>query len=407
MNKPVELLDSIMGSGKSTGIIRWMLSNPQYKYLYVSPMLTEVEDRIPEQCEALGFVCPSAEEHDTKSEHLLKLLKDGCNVSFTHKLFTDMTKEHLKYIEKNNYVLIVDEEIAMIEHYSGRYNKGDILSLEKAGHVVVHEDQLGRVEWKWDNMEDKTVYTRLRNLCEMDMLYCTKRDRDILVTQLPMALLQVAQRTILLTYMFEGSVMEAFLKLRNIPVVHFTAVALLKNTETVLSDARQLINFFHTTKTKEVSKYSLSYGWYTKSATKDQLSAVANALFSVFRKYKEEDILFTTPKGVLINDKGETPKRNIRHKRVHIEDTYLHSSARATNLYSHKKVLVHAYNRYANIPVKAYLQDYGCPPDDDKYALSEMVQWIWRSQIRNGLPIELCIVSTRMEKLFKTWLGVK
>lgn len=407
MTKPVELLDSIMGSGKSTGIIKWMLSNPQYKYLYVSPMLTEVEERIPEECAALGFVYPDTEEYQSKSDHLLHLLKDGCNISFTHKLFTDMTKEHLQWIERNKYVLIVDEEIAMIEAYTGRYNKGDILSLEKAGHIKVHEDQIGRVEWLWNTMEDRTVYSRLRNLCEMDMLYCTKRDRDILVTQLPIALLQAAQRTILLTYMFKGSIMEAFLNLRNIPVTDFTEVVLLKSTDDVLTEARDLINFFNTIKTKEVSKYNLSFSWYEKQATKDQLTNISQALYSVFRKYDEDDILFTCPKKVLFTDKGEIPKRNIRHKRVRVDCTYLHSSARATNLYSHKKVLVHMYNRYSNIPVKAYLQDYGSPPDDDKFALSELVQWVWRSQIRNGQPIDLCIVSPRMDKLFKKWLGVK
>lgn len=408
--KPIELLDSIMGSGKSTGIIKWMLDNPQYKYLYVSPMLTEVEERIPEECAALGFVYPdTSDEHKTKSENLLSLLKEGCNVSFSHKLFTDMTVEHLQWVEKNKYVLIVDEEIDMIEAYTGRYSKGDILSLESKEHIKVHEDQLGRVEWLWNDMEERTAYSHMRNLCEMDMLYCTKRDRDILVTQLPIALLQAAQRTILLTYMFEGSVMDAFLKLRNIPVAPFTGIKLLKDTNTVLEEAKYLINFFHTKKTKEISKYGLSYSWYDKQATKEQLKDVGLAIYSVFRKHNEHDILLTCPKKVVVDEtkSNRTPRKNIRNSKVRgIEDMWLYSSARATNDYAHKKVLLHLYNRYANIPVKAYLQDYGYSPDDDKFALSELVQWAWRSSIRNGQPIDLCIVSPRMDKLFRNWLGV-
>ena len=42
MKTKIELLDSIMGSGKTQGVIQWMLNNPQNKYLYVSPILTEV-----------------------------------------------------------------------------------------------------------------------------------------------------------------------------------------------------------------------------------------------------------------------------------------------------------------------------------------------------------------------------
>ena len=110
-------------------------------------MLTEVEERIPEACRALEFVYPCTEEYKTKGEHLLKLLQEGCNISFTHSLFTDLTKHHLALIKKHEYVLIVDEEVAFIEPYKGIYDRDDILSLEKAGHIRVLEDDLGRVEW--------------------------------------------------------------------------------------------------------------------------------------------------------------------------------------------------------------------------------------------------------------------
>lgn len=66
--------------------------------------------------------------------------------------------------------------------------------------------------------------------------------------------------------------------------------------------------------------------------------------------------------------------------------------------------MIHAYNRYPNKNVKLYMQGYGVYIDDEQFALAEMVQWVWRSRIRNGEPIKLCIASERMEKLFKEWL---
>ena len=36
----------------------------------------------------------------------------------------------------------------------------------------------------------------------------------------------------------------------------------------------------------------------------------------------------------------------------------------------------------------------------DDFALSEMVQWVWRSAIRDGKPITLYIPSDRMYQLF-------
>ena len=61
-------------------------------------------------------------------------------------------------------------------------------------------------------------------------------------------------------------------------------------------------------------------------------------------------------------------------------------------------------NRYPNQTIKAYLQDYGCDVDSDVFALSELVQWVWRSAIRNNQVITLCIASSRMKKLFIEWL---
>ncbi|MNR36774.1 hypothetical protein D3C85_1547400 [compost metagenome] len=43
--------------------------------------------------------------------------------------------------------------------------------------------------------------------------------------------------------------------------------------------------------------------------------------------------------------------------------------------------------------------------DQTLYALSEMVQFIWRSRIRDGKEINLYIPSKRMRELLKEWLN--
>lgn len=67
--------------------------------------------------------------------------------------------------------------------------------------------------------------------------------------------------------------------------------------------------------------------------------------------------------------------------------------------------MIHCLNRWPNIVVKAYMQEKGFQIDEDVFALSELVQWIWRSAIRDGKPINLCLVSERMRKLFEAWLA--
>lgn len=45
----------------------------------------------------------------------------------------------------------------------------------------------------------------------------------------------------------------------------------------------------------------------------------------------------------------------------------------------------------------------GVQPDQDGYALSVMVQWLWRSAIREGKDIEVYIPSERMRDLLIAW----
>jgi hypothetical protein len=400
----IEVLDAVMGSGKTTGIISWMIKNPQNKYLYVSPMLTEIEERIPTACESLEFTFPNTEQFHSKSEHLLHLLKQGCNISFTHSLFSDMTKEHLWWVEKQGYVLIVDEEIDFIESYNGVYGKDDIVSLEKSKHVVVDEDNLGKVSWTWNDMEGDTVYSRLKRLCDLDMLYCAKRSREMMVIHLPLELVSKSNRTILLTYLFEGSVMECFMKMRGVEVSKFTELGTYTDSE-VRARAKELINFIETKTTRQVKNLSMSYKWYINSARKEELDQISKAIFSVYRKAPKGDFLFTAPKEVSTryDDKGRKRTRTILHRDLP-DEYYLYSGAKATNIYAHRSYLVHAYNRYPNLTVRSYLQDYAYPPNEDRFALSEMIQWIWRSRIRNDESINLCVLNKRMERLLRNWL---
>lgn len=410
MQTKIELLDSIMGSGKTQGVIQWMLNNPQNKYLYVSPMLTEIEERIPTACQALEFTYPRTEEYKTKGQHLLKLLEEGCNVSFTHSLFTDLTKQHLALIRKHEYVLIVDEEVAFIEPYKGNYSRDDIVSLEKAGHIRVEEDNLGRVVWQWydDNEMNDTAYSKLKRMSDLGMLYCAKRDRKIMVVHLPIELVQSSRRVILLTYLFKGSVMESFMDLKGIEIVPFKEVTPPKTTKDVLTKAKSLITFIDTTTTKAVSNLSMSSTWYSKNATTADLEKVSNAIFSVYRKFGDkESFIFTAPKSLADYQyvKDEKLKRNIIHKKMPKDVDWIYCGTKATNMWSHKSIAVHAYNRYVNTAIKAYLQDYGTPPDDDMFALSEMVQWIFRTCIRNDEPLQLCIFNNRMKGLLCNWLN--
>ena len=57
-----------------------------------------------------------------------------------------------------------------------------------------------------------------------------------------------------------------------------------------------------------------------------------------------------------------------------------------------------------NVNEKKFYQKHGIEVDEDIYALSIMVQWIWRSAIRDGNKVNLYIPSKRMRTILIKWI---
>jgi hypothetical protein len=79
-------------------------------------------------------------------------------------------------------------------------------------------------------------------------------------------------------------------------------------------------------------------------------------------------------------------------------------NSRATNEYKGKKALAYIANRFTNPCIKQFFNANGVEIDEDKIALSELVQWIFRSAIRDGKEVYLYIPSKRMRSLLQNWL---
>ena len=66
--------------------------------------------------------------------------------------------------------------------------------------------------------------------------------------------------------------------------------------------------------------------------------------------------------------------------------------------------LAYLSNIFLNPILKNYCIKKGAKVNEDLYSLSELVQWIWRSSIREGNDINLYIPSSRMRALLVDWL---
>lgn len=118
----VEILDSIMGSNKTNGILKWMDNNPDEKFLYISPLLSEVDSnsRLQTDLKHISFEYPDVDIEngiESKSDDLLKKLRSNCNIGATHSLYLSMTEEHLREIESRNYHVVIDEELGVIDSF--------------------------------------------------------------------------------------------------------------------------------------------------------------------------------------------------------------------------------------------------------------------------------------------------
>ena len=271
MAKVVEILDSIMSSGKTTAIIDWMDKNPQEKYIYVSPNLSEVVDRIPNSSK-LDFISPSVDEfNSTKLEHLNSLLLEGKHICCTHKLYLSMNNFSMDLIASRGYTVILDEEIDVMQSYKG-YSFKDVQWLMKEGYIKQNESD-GSVDWIKDdellNSSDHR-YFYCKNLCDKKALYLTRFDINsvkaksvMMVTQIPVRLLECAKRVIVLSYLFKGSILDCFLKLKGFEIKDFTDVTVEYKRPSYFKDLITVVP------PEDLKNFNLtSYWWEHKSTEK-------------------------------------------------------------------------------------------------------------------------------------------
>lgn len=414
----VEVVDCIMGAGKSTECFKWINKNPEDKYIYVSPMLTEVgvDGRIHKEVLGTEFISPNLDEHTTKKDHLKDLLESGDNIACTHNLYLAMTKEHFKLIEKFNYTVILDEEVDVIKTY-GVYSSSDIQFLIDKKEIVV-DDKDGAITWIGEHESVKDYdhkYYKLKNLCDKRAVYLNRglsAKKNILVSHIPLELLTSAKRVIVITYMFKGSVLDCFLRLKGIKTKPCLDIVPTKVRSP--EDFRKLITLIPPNKKTVDLKMSATWWKDLKDEQKKAVNSIANHIKNTANSYgfTAKDVMWTCPKdnAYLVSSDKKTLKLNpsgfVKYKDEDgdLKFCWLSVHTRATNDYADKKMVAHCYNRFPVQPVKVYLASCGFPIDEERYAVSSLLQFTWRSQIRKDLPIVLLISNQRMCTLFIKWL---
>lgn len=402
MTKQIEVLDALPGCGKTRAIFEYMTAHQDYPWLYISPMLSEVDNRVPEEAQRhdIDFAVPSTTSGLTKAKQVMEFLQEGRNVACTHELTMHFSGEHIKEIKSKGYQVVCDEELNLIDAFPISAEDVDFLVSENM--ITKDLENLGRLTFNKPDMSYAAKYGQVKMLCDRGCLYGAANNDNMIVSYLSPDLILASKRFILLTYNFGGSIMQAFLSLHKI-THSYLDVPLYRSNQGSKEELLKLLEFVEPPSVKRFlesqTQHNLSGNWWksTQHKNKDVNPDKVRKLLSSLPKtssVSKTDMFFTIPM---------TASNLVKSRDVSLENL-VPCNCRATNDFAYKKYAIHAFNLYSNVTVKSYLAGYGYEVDEDSYALNLVIQWLFRGCIRERQPMKVTFLSSRIRGIFKHWL---
>ena len=411
---PIKIIDKPCGSGKTTAMIEGF--EPEKKYLVIVPLLTEV-DRIIDQSTKVEFVQP--DEYDTsigtKYASLENHLINGRNVVSTHQLYEDLVPL-AKAGLLASYHIIIDEVPQVIDAELDKSQTSiDCFYIETGFMEVVGGSGLVRPTQKWIEVQNDvsdTLSPKILKSAMTDCLYL--QDNSAFLRVLPQPLLEVGLSFTVMTYKAEGSMLVAYLRKLGLPFVIERDNELEKKFR---GKAAELVTVedISAISSSTKPKISLSVSQQRKGMrSKLYCSKVSTALKNLrgrkLQNVDAENILITCVKDAwkrevldkAANDNKYKPGPFAKNSRLW-ESCWIPNTTRGTNDFAHCSHLIYLFDQYPNPFVTRWLGT--CSKEfADAYALTELIQWVWRSRVRREEPITIYLPSTRMRMLFERWL---
>lgn len=395
----LKIIDMPMGTGKTTGIINYMNENKDNKYMFITPFLDEVE-RIKNNCIELDFKEPSGKY--SKLSDLKSLIADGENIVSTHALFSIIDSDIINLLQMSNYILILDEVLEIIEPLN--ISPSDIHMLIKDN--IIYIDENNRVYS--NNVTYKGRFNRELNSIKNQNVYLI--NDTLLLCVFNFNVFDCFEDIFILTYLFDGSIMKSYFDIYNLKYGYYN----ISNNEILIgkyddlsfrTKAKELINIYEGKLNNiGIKETVMSSNWYKSRKKKDEHRMLKNNMYNYFRniiKSNSEYAMWSTLSGT------RNIIRDYFRPKSFGNTCFVSCNARATNNYSNKRDLIYAVNVYINPFILEYFNRNYVKLDEDKYALSQMLQWIWRSAIRKGETINIYIPSKRMRNLLKQYLNME
>lgn len=400
-------MDSIMGSGKSTWAINYINANTDKKFLCIVPLIDECQ-RYKEKTD-INIIEP--EQWGSKWKHFRWLIENEQNIVTTHALIQKMDLDVLELLKSKDYVLMIDESLDVLSPY--KITKDDVKTLFNEGYVSLADD--GFLNWHYEKYQGK--FSDVKRLCEFRSLMGFKnKDSDevakILIWNFPLNFFKCFDESYIFTYLWDGSIQKTYFDLHGISykkymlnngqlIEYNDEIALLKRR-----DIAKLINIyegkFNNIGAKIGKANPLSKSWYVDKKKRNitifnQLRSNTENYFRTVTNTESTYNVYTTFNPYKKHIKGKGFSRD--------KCNFVACNARGTNKYRNKRALAYLINFFITPDIKQFVEHYNITFNEELFALSALLQWIYRSQIRDGKPIHIYIPSERMRNLLKDWIA--
>lgn len=368
----------------------------------------------------------------TKSADLLRLLSEGRNVVLSHELFKLLNDTAIDRIKEFDYTLFLDEEIEVVELSDITQ---DDLKILKEQHLIEIEPTSKRV--KWLDSQYHGDFERTKREIQQKALY--EAEQNIILWQLPPGIFEAFHQVYIMTFLFRGSMLCLYFQKYG---MSFQYLHVEKDSqekyyfsqgyEEVLElekvrikslldvyEGRLNTNYLPESKKKrDIQEYSgLSSSWHQNRKNKKYINVLNRNAVNYIQNYRhapKNTVMWTTFKPAANKYENRRMKANCRWSgRISCSEctrpcgvNFVSCNARATNRYADRTTLIYLCNIFPVPPVLQYLsQGTTAEFDADSYALAQLMQWVWRSAIRNDEAVSLYLPSARMRSLLLDWLG--
>lgn len=397
----IKVIDLIMGGGKSTYCHKIMMENKDKKYIYITPYLDEIKRLIGDKDNRTPFYTDREFREplhlgDGKLEGLHELLIRENSIVTTHALFRMSTTETIDLIASGEYTLMLDEALDVVDMFDIGCKDYDML----INNNLIEVNDKGFVKWLDDEYEGK--FNSFKILCKNGTVAKVKKTNKVqfLAWNFSSESFNSFKDVYIFTYLFESSLMKCYFDMNEIEYEKYT----IENNKLVLYKDKKPYNKIKIKQNINIydgnlniigdKETALSMNWFKNYP--DLRNKLKNNISNYFKhivEAKAETIIWTTFKSSKKHLSGAGYTRR-----------FISCNTRATNEYKNCTNLAYCCNRYISPDYIGYFQKHNVIVDEDLFALSELLQWVWRSAIREGNPINIYIPSQRMRTILINWL---